>query len=272
MRMGGKPAPFGVDEESADLLVDRIFSDPAVDFRGIHLFAGTQILDHEVVLNQYKKALDIAVRIGRRLMRPLSTIDFGGGLGIPYFSHETELDLDALRTGLRELVHDARGNPWLQQTRFVVEPGRFLVGDAGLYVTKVNDIKVSRGKTFLIVDGGMNHHLAASGNLGQTIKRNYPVALINRLTSLPETRVDVVGPLCTPLDVIARDLELPRAEIGDLIGVFQSGAYARTASPLGFLSHPAPPEIWIENGKDRLVRRRGTHADLLTDCIPAPPS
>jgi diaminopimelate decarboxylase len=137
-----------------------------------------------------------------------------------------------------------------------VEPGRFLVGEAGIYLTRVLDVKVSRGKKFVIVDGGMNHHLAASGNLGQTIKRNYPVAIVNKLNQPGEETVDVVGPLCTPLDTIARSVTLPTPQIGDLFGIFQSGAYARTASPLGFLSHPEPPEIWITSeGHSNLTER-----------------
>ena len=145
------------------------------------------------------------------------------------------------RAGVSSLMQEVRGDPLFRGTRFYVEPGRYLVGEAGVYVTRVSDIKISRGKKFLIVDGGMNHHLAASGNLGQTIKRNFPVALLNRLDSPPEEAVDVVGPLCTPLDILARGTNLPQAEIGDLVGVFQSGAYARSASPMGFLSHATPP-------------------------------
>src|SRR5262249_47613256 len=153
-----------------------------------------------------------------------------------------------------EIEKDSR----FEGTKFVVEPGRYLIGEAGIYVTRINDIKVSRGKKFLIVDGGMNHHLAASGNLGQVIKRNFPVALLNRLRERPSGALDVVGPLCTPLDTLARDAELPSAAVGDLVGVFQSGAYARSASPLGFLSHPSPAEVLIGNGSPCLIRRRGT--------------
>ena len=131
-----------------------------------------------------------------------------------------------------------------------------------------SDVKTSRGKRFLVLDGGMNHHLAASGNLGQVIKRNFPVWLLNKLDRQPEEKVDVVGPLCTPLDVLARDVQLPGAEVGDLVGVFQSGAYARTASPLGFLSHPSPAEVMVSEGKVRLIRKRGTYDDLARD-VPA---
>src|SRR6185437_5381855 len=167
-----------------------------------------------------------------------------------------ELDLAALQAELEDFVEQTSGDPLLSATRFVIEPGRYLVGEAGVYVTRITDIKVSRGKKFLILDGGMNHHLAASGNLGQTIKRNYPIAIVNRLDSGAEEAVDIVGPLCTPLDTLGRAVTLPAAEIGDIVGVFQSGAYGRSASPLGFLSHPAPPEVWVRSGQHSLIRER----------------
>ncbi len=271
MRMGGKPAPFGIDEEELDRVLDRVLFDMVIEFRGVHLFTGTQILDHTVLLSQYRKGLEIAHRIATRMRQPLPTVDFGGGLGIPYFSTEQELDIDALGQGLAALMGEIQEDTLFAGTRFVVEPGRYLVGEAGIYVTRINDIKVSRGKKFLILDGGMNHHLAASGNLGQTIKRNYPLALLTKLNAAAEETVDVVGPLCTPLDVLARAMTLSKAEVGDLVGVFQSGAYARSASPLGFLSHPTPPEVWVDAGGDRLVRRRGEYDDYLRDlCLSVP--
>ena len=268
MRMGGKPAPFGIDEECLDAALDRLLAEPAIAFRGIHLFTGTQILDHAVLVAQYRRGIEIAARAADRVGHPLHTIDFGGGLGIPYFAHENELEMDPLRVELAALAADLRGDPRFAGTQLVVEPGRYLVGEAGIYLSRVIDVKTSRGKKFVIVDGGMHHHLAASGNLGQTIKRNYPIALANKLTAEPLETVDVVGPLCTPLDVLARGASLPAAEVGDLVAIFQSGAYARSASPLGFLSHPAPPEVWVESGRDRLIRRRGEIDDYLRDQLP----
>jgi len=258
MRMGGKSAPFGVDEEQLEPLLHRIANDPHLDFRGIHLFVGTQILDYELLLAQYRKGLEIGSRAAAALGLPLRTLDFGGGLGIPYFPGDSELDLPALSIGLHELMTEIEIDDCFAQAKFVVEPGRFLVGEAGLYVTRINDIKTSRGKKYLILDGGMNHHLAASGNLGQVIKRNFPMAILNKLDAPVTEAVDVVGPLCTPLDTLGRSVQLPLAEVGDLIGIFQSGAYARTASPLGFLSHPTPPEVWVEGSQDFLIRVRGT--------------
>lgn len=206
-----------------------------------------------------------ARRLQHRLGRPLQTIDFGGGLGVPYFAQETRLDLVSLQVSLSEWVAELDAAREFAQTQFIVEPGRFLAAEAGVYVTRVTDLKVSRGKQFAIVDGGMHHHLAASGNLGQTIKRNYPVAVLNKLNQPTARSVDAVGPLCTPLDVLARSCELPAIEIGDLIGVFQSGAYGCSASPLGFLSRQAPAEVAVDQGQVCLARDRGTDQDYLAN-------
>src|SRR5208282_3046595 len=233
MRMGGKSAPFGVDEEQLAPLLHRMTDFPHVEFCGIHLFVGTQILDHKALLSQYKKGLEIFRSAADQMNSPLRTLDFGGGLGIPYFSGEPELDLDQVREGMQELMTSIESEDCFAQTKFMIEPGRFLVGEAGIYIARVNDIKISRGKKYLILDGGMNHHLAASGNLGQVIKRNFPMAILSKFDVPVPEPVDVVGPLCTPLDTLGRSVRLPAAEVGDLIGIFQSGAYARTASPLG---------------------------------------
>ncbi len=266
MRMGGKPAPFGMDEaQLATVLPDLLRELSAIEFTGIHLYSGTQILDPAVLLHQYRRAAEIARQVAGMMPGPIRTVDFGGGLGIPYFSHEQPLDMTALKTGLAEFAAELNADPLLAGATLIIEPGRFLAGEAGVYVTRIVDIKTSRGKKFLITDGGMHQHLAASGNLGQTIKRNYPVALLGRLHHPPVESVDVVGPLCTPLDVLARNIRLPAATVGDLVGVFQSGAYARTSSPLGFLSHPAPPEVLVSQGKCQLIRRRGNYADFLAD-------
>ncbi len=267
MRMGGKAAPFGIDEEDLEGAIAHAVADGALDVGGVHLFSGTQVLDATTLLTQWRKGVDVARRAGAILGRPLRTLDLGGGLGIPYFANEHPLDLAAVGGGAASIVADTARDPWLATTRFVVEPGRFLVGEAGVYVARVTDVKLSRGKRFLILDGGMHHHLAASGNLGQVIKRNFPLAVATRLTTPTAGGVDVVGPLCTPLDTLARDLALPAVVPGDLVAVFQSGASARAASPLGFLSHATPPEVLVDDGRARLIRRRGTSEDLVADLV-----
>jgi diaminopimelate decarboxylase len=268
MRMGGRSAAFGIDEEDVPEVLSQLSLLPGLHIQGVHLFTGTQILDFQILVNQYRKGLEIASSIAERLGRPLHTVDFGGGLGVPYFTHESELDTGRLKDALATLFEPIQKDPLFSGTRFLIEPGRYLVADSGLYVARVNDIKLSRGKKFVILDGGMNHHLAASGNLGQAIKRNYPIAAINKLTWPAKETVEIAGPLCTPLDVLGRGARLASPEVGDLIGIFQSGAYGRSASPLGFLSHPTPPEVWVENGHHRLVRHRGEFEDYLRDQIP----
>jgi diaminopimelate decarboxylase len=265
MRMGGKPAPFGIDEELLDEALDFALSQPSIEFRGIHLFTGTQILDSEILLAQYRKGVQIARHVVARCGKPLHSLDFGGGLGVPYFTNERPLDMAALGKGLAELEREIAADRSFAGTRLVIEPGRYLIAEAGIYLARVLDVKMSRGKKFVILDGGMNHHLAASGNLGQTIKRNFPIAVANQWGRPDEGSVEIVGPLCTPLDTLGRAVALPHVEVGDLMAVFQSGAYARAASPLGFLSHPSPPEVMVHDGEARLIRKRGETSDYLRD-------
>jgi diaminopimelate decarboxylase len=265
MLMGGKSAPFGVDEEDLPKVIKQIAKHPSLEFSGIHLFVGTQILDHQLLLSQYEKGLQIFRCASAMTGHPLHTLDFGGGLGIPYFAGESEIDLNRLRDGLHTLMSRVEKEACFAQAKFMVEPGRFLIGEGGLYVARINDIKISRGKKYLILDGGMNHHLAASGNLGQIVKRNFPMAILNKIDLPASETVEVVGALCTPLDVLGRSIQLPRVEVGDLIGIFQSGAYARTASPLEFLSHPSPPEVLVEDGGHNLIRERGSAEDRVID-------
>jgi len=253
MRMSGKPVQFGIDEHELDKVLEFVINHTQLNFSGIHLFVGTQILDADSLLAHYKKGIEIARNICRQYNVPIKTLDMGGGLGIPYYPGDCHLDLSLLREGLDGLLKEISTSPEFAQTKFIIEPGRFLVGESGIYVARVNDIKISKGKKFVILDGGMNHHLAASGNLGQTIKRNFPIAILNSLDSDATEQVDLVGPLCTPLDTLGRKVPLPPVREGDLIGIFQSGAYSRSASPLGFLSHPEPDEVFVENGEFHII-------------------
>lgn len=275
MRMGARAVPFGVDEDQLGPVVDAIESSPGLHLVGVHLFVGTQILDHGVLLRQYHEGVKIARTMSDRIGRPLETVDLGGGLGVPYFPHETRLDLAGLREGLEGLRAEIADDPRLSGARFILEPGRFLVAEAGIYVSRVTDVKTSRGKTFAVIDGGMHHHLAASGNLGQTIRRNFPLAVLNRMDEPSVGPVDVVGPLCTPLDNLGRSVELAVVEVGDLVGVFQSGAYGLSASPTGFLSRPTPAEVLVEGGGARLIRPAGRPEDYLASggstTAPVPP-
>ena len=215
-----------------------------LDFLGFHIFAGSQNLNAEILCDAQRKTVELALRLAAEASQPIRYLNLGGGFGIPYFEKDEPLDLPAIGHNLEGLVADAI-RPNLPEARVVIELGRYIVGESGVYVTRVVDRKESRGKTFLVVDGGMHHQLAASGNFGQVIRRNYPVAIGNRTGDDATDTVSVVGCLCTPLDLLADNVTLPPADIGDLVVVFQAGAYGLTASPTGFLSHPAPVEVLV---------------------------
>lgn len=253
MRMGGKATPFGFDEEEIEAVLTDIEKAAHLDLCGVHLFAGTQILEASVLLEQWEHGLDLAARVCGLVGRPLRTIDLGGGLGIPYFVGDKSLDLKKLAGGIPALAQRKAAMTRIASARVIVEPGRFLAGPGGLYVSAVNAVKRSRGNLFWIIDGGMHHHLAASGNLGQVVKRDYPVIAPALMSRPANVTGSVVGPLCTPLDALARKAELPELAPDALIAVMQSGAYALTASPIGFLSHPMPTEVLVEDGNATLL-------------------
>lgn len=232
MRMGGGAKPFGIDEEQAPELLKQL---PALDlqFEGLHIYAGSQSLRGEDIAAAQLQSFKLGQALADHFPTPMRSFNLGGGLGIPYFPGETPLNLLPVAEALADIQHQATdlGSPDIH-----LELGRYLVGEAGLYVTRIIEKKVSRGQTFLITAGGMNHHLAASGNLGQVIRKNYPVMIGNRTSSQNLETINIHGPLCTPLDVIANAVALPAAEIGDWVCVFQSGAYGPSASPGSFLS------------------------------------
>ncbi|MDM7323214.1 MAG: pyridoxal-dependent decarboxylase, exosortase A system-associated [Gammaproteobacteria bacterium] len=247
MRMGGGAKPFGIDAEQAPAIIREINA-LDIDFQGLHIFTGSQSLSMEAIIQAQSGALNLARMLLEGAGLPLRKINIGGGLGIPYFPGENRLNIKPMGDQLHHLLETHRG--WLGDAHLVLELGRFLVGEAGVYVTRIVDRKVSRGETFLITDGGMHHHLALSGNLGQVIRKNYPVYLAHRVGKPAEEIVNIHGPLCTPLDVLGHKVALPRAEIGDLIAVTQSGAYGLTASPVHFLGHPLPSEVLIDGGHE----------------------
>lgn len=242
MRMGGGPQQFGVDAEDVPALMRRL-RDRGVAPLGLHIFAGSQNLNADILCDAQRKTVDLALRIADEAEAELRYLNLGGGFGIPYFDRDEPLDLAAIGANLRQLLEE-RIRPRLPRARVAIELGRYIVGECGVYVTRVVDRKVSRGKTFLVVDGGLHHQLAASGNFGQVIRRNYPLT-IGTSDAGPAEPVDVVGCLCTPLDLLGAGVELPAAGVGDLVVVFQAGAYGLTASPTAFLGHPEPVEVLV---------------------------
>ncbi|MFL6660898.1 MAG: pyridoxal-dependent decarboxylase, exosortase A system-associated [Rhizobacter sp.] len=243
MKMGGGPKQFGIDAEQVPSALAEIRR-LGLAFEGFHIFSGSQNLRSEAICEAQTKALELAVRLAAAAPGPVKTLNLGGGFGIPYFPGETPLDLSPIGAHLAGIVESAGQR--LPGAQLVIELGRYLVGEAGVYVARVIDRKVSRGEVFLVTDGGLHHHLSASGNFGQVIRKNYPVEVVTAAgaSALRET-ASVVGPLCTPLDLLADRMSLTAAEPGDLVVVFQSGAYGVSASPTRFLSHPAPVEVLV---------------------------
>ncbi len=246
MIMGGESTQFGIDEEQLADFFRALKHLSHVQFKGLHVFAGSQILNHTVLLDSFENVMRIALMIKDSYGAKLDIINFGGGFGIPYFKNEKVLDIHAFSAGLKDLLSKYNFFGMFPGTRFFVEAGRYLVGESGYYVTKILYKKVSRGKTFLITDGGMNHHLAATGNLGQILQKNYHIKILNKIDEPCDEKVSIAGPLCTPLDILANNIMLPHASPGDLVCICNSGAYGYSASPLKFLSHHEPPEVVIE--------------------------
>jgi len=242
MKMGGGPKQFGVDVEQVGELLAEIAA-AGLGFEGFHLFAGSQNLRADSICEAQQKSYELALRLAVGAPAPIRFLNLGGGFGIPYFPGEEALDLEPIAANLARLAERAKNE--MPEASLVIELGRYLVGEAGIYVTRIIDRKVSRGQVFLVTDGGLNHHLSASGNFGQVIRKNYPVTVGTRAGSGEREIVSVVGPLCTPLDLLADRMELPLSQPGDLVVIFQSGAYGASASPQAFLGHPPCMEVLV---------------------------
>ena len=220
MKMAGGAKPFGIDAERLPDVLSALDTSK-VTFQGFHIFSGSQNLKPEALVEAHNKTFELAERLVSGLSAPVHHINIGGGLGIPYFPGERALDVNQVASNLQRLME--KRSSVLQSAEIVMELGRYLVGEAGTYLCQVTDKKMSRGKTYLVTNGGLHHHLANSGNFGQVIRKNYPVIIANRLEGDMET-VEIVGPLCTPLDVVGGKLSLPQANVGDYVAVLQSGA------------------------------------------------
>lgn len=242
MKMGGGPKPFGIDADQVPAVLARIAAE-GLAFEGFHLYAGSQNLRAQSICEAQNQSYELALRLAAHAPSPVRVLNLGGGFGIPYFPGEKPLDLTPIGANLHLLADRTRVD--FPAAQIVIELGRYLVGEAGIYVARVLDRKVSRGHVFLVTDGGLHHHLAASGNFGQVIRKNYPVVVGTRMDVTQRETASVVGPLCTPLDLLADHMELAPAQPGDLVVVFQSGAYGASASPQHFLGHPPCTEVLV---------------------------
>ncbi|MEM8799762.1 MAG: pyridoxal-dependent decarboxylase, exosortase A system-associated [Pseudomonadota bacterium] len=243
MQMSGGSQPFGVDAERVPAMLEEL-ADLPLRFVGFHIFAGSQNLSIEGLLAAQSATFELAADLIDVAHTAPKWVNIGGGFGLPYFPGDQPLDLEPIGAHLNSCMEAYAER--LKGTRIILELGRFMVGDAGIYVTRVVDKKASRGQTFLITDGGLHHQLAASGNFGQVLRRNYPVAIANCSPDSETEEVNVVGCLCTPLDRLGDKMALPKADVGDLVVLFLAGAYGRTASPEAFLGHPPPLEVVLD--------------------------
>ena len=241
-KMGGLPSQFGIDHDRVPALIRRMV-EAGADWQGLHIFAGSQSLHADALIELQRETLALAASICEEAGHAPPHVNLGGGFGIPYFAKDEPLDVETIGEVLAKTL--AERPKILADTQFAIELGRWLVGEAGVYLTRIVDRKESRGKTFLVTDGGLQHQLAATGNFGQLLRRNYPVAIANRFGAEPEEEVTITGCLCTPLDLLADEVMLPRAEVGDLVAIFCAGAYGLTASPTAFLSQPMAREMLV---------------------------
>lgn len=242
MKMGGGAKPFGVDAERVPALAREVI-DAGAEWRGLHIFAGSQALDAEAIVEMQANVLKLAARLTNEIGAPLPHLNMGGGFGVPYFHGDQPLDVRRVGKALNDRF--ARLPAELANTEFAIELGRYLVGEAGVYLTRIVDRKESHGQVFLVTDGGLHHQLAASGNFGTVVRRNYPAAIATKFDVAPAEEASIVGCLCTPLDRLADQVNVPRAEEGDLVAVFCAGAYGATASPSAFLGHGPAREMLV---------------------------
>ena len=242
MKMGGGAKPFGLDADRVPALARRIIAAGA-EWRGFHIFAGSQALDAEAIAHTQAQTLTLAARLAEESGAPLPHCNLGGGMGIPYFPGDTPVDVELVGRLLEEQF--AQLPPVLADTAFCIELGRYLIGESGVYLTRIIDRKVSHGEVFLVTDGGLHHQLAASGNFGTVVRRNYPAAIATRFDAPVEEEASVVGCLCTPLDILANKGGFPRAEVGDLVAIFCAGAYGASASPASFLGQGPAAEMLV---------------------------
>ena len=242
MKMGGMASQFGIDHDRAPALIKRLI-EAGADWRGLHIFTGSQALHADALIEAQTATLKLAAELAEQAGASPPEVNLGGGFGIPYFPADRPLDTEAVGAALAKSL-EARPKI-LADTNFAIELGRWLVGEAGVYLTRIIDRKESRGATLLITDGGLQHVLAASGNFGQLLRRNYPVAVAGRFGAAAEQDVTITGCLCTPLDLLAHEVALPRADVGDVVAIFCAGAYGLSASPQEFLSQPRAREMLV---------------------------
>lgn len=242
MKMGGGAKQFGMDVDLVAENVQKIM-DAGAHWRGFHIFAGSQALKADAIIETQAQTIALAARLAEEIGRSPEHVNLGGGFGIPYFPGDKPVDVTQIGKALTKQLSALP--EILESTQFALELGRYLVGEAGVYLTRIVDRKESQGETFLVTDGGLHHQLAASGNFGTVIRRNYPAAIATQYDKPAEEVVSIVGCLCTPLDLLSDRAEMPTAQVGDIVAIFCAGAYGASASPANFLGQGPAKEILL---------------------------
>jgi diaminopimelate decarboxylase len=253
VNMAGRPSQFGIDEEDLDAAIERVRRFPELELAGLHAYSGTQCLLAEAVAENYAILIDVFRQACQRHELRPSKLILGSGLGIPYHEGERPVDLSEVASRIGPKLQELAVDPYCSEAQLLLETGRFLVGEAGYYLTRVVNRKHSRGTEIATLDGGMHHHLGAAGHLGMALPKNYRISKV--FSSVPngeERQYDLYGPLCTTIDLLGRGVRLPGLEEGDVLAIHSSGAYALTASPSRFISHPPPGQLLVESEAGRL--------------------
>jgi diaminopimelate decarboxylase len=264
LKMGGGARQFGVDEEGVEPILRNAATLRHARVTGIHVYLGTRILDYDVAWKNTRYVLELAQRLRETVGIQLSLVDFGGGLGVPYFNGEHDFDIEKFGEEFRKFFDAYLAS--MPPTRFIMELGRYLVAESGIYVTRARYVKKSRGQKFVLVSGGMNHHQATT-SIGTLVKNHFPMEILNKMGLPKEEEAHVCGPLCTPADVLGKSVKMAEVEPGDLLGLLKSGAYGLTASPLKFLSHDHPIEVMVYKGKDYLIREESSVPDIMNSQV-----
>ncbi len=263
-KMGGRPTHFGIEEQHAIENFQVYLDTPNINVRGIHVYNGTNILEAKSVYENTKYILELYETIVRKYNCKFTMVDVGGGMGVPYFQNQEELDTQEFRNLMVPLFTDF--NKKYPETRIIMESGRFIIGTSGCMAVQVNNMKTNHGKIFAVTDGGTNCHSAAAGS-GRVVKRNFPMENISALPTAQEHKYQVSGPLCSPDDIIGRNIQLKEINVLDILLVKLSGAYGPTSSPGLFHSHGYPAEILLYQGESYLIRSKDSTDDIINKQI-----
>ena len=253
----GKDSKFGIYEEDV-VEAYRIAKEAGVEHFGIHIHIGSGILAVEPFLLAADKLLEIARLVHEKLGIDFEFIDFGGGIGVPYRPDEKPLDLNSYAEKVLGLFKSRIEEYGLGEPFFCVEPGRYIVCDAGVLLTAVNTVKITPFKRFVGVDAGFNTLVRP------VIYGSYhPIVVANRLDEPDVESYDVAGPLCESGDLLARDRRLPNVMEGDLLAILNAGAYGFSMSSQ-YNSKPRCAEVLVKSGRYFLTRERETFKALLS--------